>query len=111
MPSLLDKGEPVDKGPTEQIHIYIVHSLCPASCLCYSSRFSAFNESKYKLAVNLAAQTSLANPIPPVCFPVPSDAPCTDKMDELADADVSRGPAEPAVKRERIEMSHPLQEM
>lgn len=24
MPSLLDKGEPVDKGPTEQLHIYIV---------------------------------------------------------------------------------------
>eukprot|EP00066_Takifugu_rubripes_P028410 XP_011617676.1 PREDICTED: DNA-binding protein RFX2 isoform X3 [Takifugu rubripes] len=39
------------------------------------------------------------------------DASCTDKMDELGDADVSRGPAEPAVKRERIEMNHPLQEM
>lgn len=38
MPSLLDKGEPVDQGPTEQLHIYIVHSPCPASCLCYSSR-------------------------------------------------------------------------
>ncbi|CAG11623.1 unnamed protein product, partial [Tetraodon nigroviridis] len=37
------------------------------------------------------------------------DASCADKMDELEDADVSRGPAEPAVKRERIEMSHPLQ--
>uniref|UniRef100_H3DL96 DNA-binding protein RFX2 n=1 Tax=Tetraodon nigroviridis TaxID=99883 RepID=H3DL96_TETNG len=40
-----------------------------------------------------------------------ADASCADKMDELEDADVSRGPAEPAVKRERIEMSHPLQEM
>lgn len=49
--------------------------------------------------------------IPPVCFPLPLDASCTDKMDELDDADVSRGPAEPAVKRERIEMNHPLQEM
>lgn len=48
---------------------------------------------------------------PPVCPPLPSDASCTDKMDELDDADVSRGPGEPAVKRERIEMSHPLQEM
>uniref|UniRef100_H2TBN8 DNA-binding protein RFX2 n=1 Tax=Takifugu rubripes TaxID=31033 RepID=H2TBN8_TAKRU len=34
-----------------------------------------------------------------------------EPMDELGDADVSRGPAEPAVKRERIEMNHPLQEM
>lgn len=48
---------------------------------------------------------------PSLLSPVPSDASCTDKMDELSDADVSRGPAEPAVKRERIEMSHPLQEM
>uniref|UniRef100_A0A8C3AIJ0 DNA-binding protein RFX2 n=1 Tax=Cyclopterus lumpus TaxID=8103 RepID=A0A8C3AIJ0_CYCLU len=34
------------------------------------------------------------------------------EMSDLgSDADVSRGPTEPAVKRERIEMSHPLQEM
>lgn len=46
-----------------------------------------------------------------ICSPLPLDASCTDKMDELEDADVSRGPGEPAVKRERIEMSHPLQEM
>uniref|UniRef100_A0A3P8SHY9 DNA-binding protein RFX2 n=1 Tax=Amphiprion percula TaxID=161767 RepID=A0A3P8SHY9_AMPPE len=34
------------------------------------------------------------------------------EMSDLgSDADASRGPSEPAVKRERIEMSHPLQEM
>uniref|UniRef100_A0A3Q0S1L5 DNA-binding protein RFX2 n=1 Tax=Amphilophus citrinellus TaxID=61819 RepID=A0A3Q0S1L5_AMPCI len=34
------------------------------------------------------------------------------EMSDLgSDADTSRGPTEPAVKRERIEMSHPLQEM
>lgn len=41
----------------------------------------------------------------------PSEASCTDKLDELEEAEVSRGAGEPAVKRERIEMSHPLQEM
>uniref|UniRef100_A0A3B4G561 DNA-binding protein RFX2 n=1 Tax=Pundamilia nyererei TaxID=303518 RepID=A0A3B4G561_9CICH len=36
----------------------------------------------------------------------------SDEMSDLgSDADASRGPTEPAVKRERIEMSHPLQEM
>lgn len=45
-------------------------------------------------------------------LPVPLDASFTDEMSDLgSDADVSRGPSEPAVKRERIEMSHPLQEM
>ncbi|XP_040039907.2 DNA-binding protein RFX2 isoform X1 [Gasterosteus aculeatus] len=40
------------------------------------------------------------------------DASFSDEMSDLgSDADVSRGPTEPAVKRERIEMSHPLQEM
>ncbi|KAM4575137.1 DNA-binding protein RFX2 isoform 6-T6 [Fundulus diaphanus] len=41
-----------------------------------------------------------------------SDASFSDEMSNLgSDADVSSGPAEPAVKRERIEISHPLQEM
>lgn len=45
-------------------------------------------------------------------LPVPLDASFTDEMSDLgSDADASRGPSEPAVKRERIEMSHPLQEM
>uniref|UniRef100_A0A3Q3KH73 DNA-binding protein RFX2 n=1 Tax=Monopterus albus TaxID=43700 RepID=A0A3Q3KH73_MONAL len=36
----------------------------------------------------------------------------SDEMSDLgSDADASRGPTEPAVKRERIEMSHPLQEI
>uniref|UniRef100_A0A3Q2UPD5 DNA-binding protein RFX2 n=1 Tax=Fundulus heteroclitus TaxID=8078 RepID=A0A3Q2UPD5_FUNHE len=36
----------------------------------------------------------------------------SDEMSNLgSDADASGGPAEPAVKRERIEISHPLQEM
>uniref|UniRef100_A0A8D3D3H9 DNA-binding protein RFX2 n=1 Tax=Scophthalmus maximus TaxID=52904 RepID=A0A8D3D3H9_SCOMX len=36
----------------------------------------------------------------------------SDEMSDLgSDADTSREPTEPAVKRERIEMSHPLQEM
>ncbi|XP_013766307.1 DNA-binding protein RFX2 [Pundamilia nyererei] len=40
------------------------------------------------------------------------DASFSDEMSDLgSDADASRGPTEPAVKRERIEMSHPLQEM
>ncbi|XP_051231764.1 DNA-binding protein RFX2 isoform X1 [Dicentrarchus labrax] len=40
------------------------------------------------------------------------DASFSDEMSDLgSDADTSRGPTEPAVKRERIEMSHPLQEM
>lgn len=43
---------------------------------------------------------------------VPLDASFSDEMSDLgSDADASRGPTEPAVKRERIEMSHPLQEM
>lgn len=41
-----------------------------------------------------------------------ADASFSDEMSDLgSDADASRGPTEPAVKRERIEMSHPLQEM
>lgn len=44
--------------------------------------------------------------------PVSLDASFSDEMSDLgSDADASRGPTEPAVKRERIEMSHPLQEM
>ncbi|XP_078114719.1 DNA-binding protein RFX2 isoform X2 [Sander vitreus] len=40
------------------------------------------------------------------------DASFSDDMSDLgSDADTSRGPTEPAVKRERIDMSHPLQEM
>ncbi|KAM8890515.1 DNA-binding protein RFX2 isoform 4-T4 [Synchiropus picturatus] len=40
------------------------------------------------------------------------DASFSDEMSDLgSDADVSRGSTEPAVKRERIELSHPLQEM
>uniref|UniRef100_A0A665WDW8 DNA-binding protein RFX2 n=1 Tax=Echeneis naucrates TaxID=173247 RepID=A0A665WDW8_ECHNA len=40
------------------------------------------------------------------------DASFSDEMSDLgSDADASRGPTEPAVKRERIEMNHPLQEM
>ncbi|KAK1896431.1 DNA-binding protein RFX2 [Dissostichus eleginoides] len=40
------------------------------------------------------------------------DASFSDEMSDLgSDADASRGPTEPAVKRERIELSHPLQEM
>ncbi|XP_047442459.1 DNA-binding protein RFX2 isoform X3 [Mugil cephalus] len=40
------------------------------------------------------------------------DASFSDEMSDLgSDADASRGPTEPAVKRERIEISHPLQEM
>ncbi|XP_071342341.1 DNA-binding protein RFX2 isoform X8 [Trachinotus anak] len=40
------------------------------------------------------------------------DTSFSDEMSDLgSDADASRGPTEPAVKRERIEMSHPLQEM
>uniref|UniRef100_A0A3B5AKX0 DNA-binding protein RFX2 n=1 Tax=Stegastes partitus TaxID=144197 RepID=A0A3B5AKX0_9TELE len=43
---------------------------------------------------------------------VPPDTSFSDEMSDLgSDADASRGPTEPAVKRERIEMSHPLQEM
>lgn len=48
------------------------------------------------------------SPSPPVSL----DASFSDEMSDLgSDADASRGPTEPAVKRERIEMSHPLQEM
>uniref|UniRef100_A0A3B4UBI9 DNA-binding protein RFX2 n=1 Tax=Seriola dumerili TaxID=41447 RepID=A0A3B4UBI9_SERDU len=36
---------------------------------------------------------------------------CSKTLDLGSDPDASRGPTEPAVKRERIEMSHPLQEM
>ncbi|KAK9519560.1 hypothetical protein VZT92_022283 [Zoarces viviparus] len=40
------------------------------------------------------------------------DASFSDEMSDLgSEGDASRGPTEPAVKRERIEMSHPLQEM
>ncbi|XP_056271314.1 DNA-binding protein RFX2 isoform X2 [Pseudoliparis swirei] len=40
------------------------------------------------------------------------DASFSDEMSDLgSDGDASRGPTEPAVKRERIELSHPLQEM
>ncbi|KAM4739649.1 DNA-binding protein RFX2 isoform 3-T4 [Anableps anableps] len=40
------------------------------------------------------------------------DASFSEEMSNLGgDADASGGPAEPAVKRERIEISHPLQEM
>nr|XP_020458436.1 DNA-binding protein RFX2 isoform X5 [Monopterus albus] len=40
------------------------------------------------------------------------DTSFSDEMSDLgSDADASRGPTEPAVKRERIEMSHPLQEI
>uniref|UniRef100_A0A1A8IWV1 DNA-binding protein RFX2 n=2 Tax=Nothobranchius kuhntae TaxID=321403 RepID=A0A1A8IWV1_NOTKU len=40
------------------------------------------------------------------------DASFSDDLSNLgSEADTSRGPAEPAVKRERIEMNHPLQEM
>ncbi|KAF7202643.1 DNA-binding protein RFX2 isoform X2 [Nothobranchius furzeri] len=40
------------------------------------------------------------------------DTSFSDDLSNLgSEADTSRGPAEPAVKRERIEMSHPLQEM
>uniref|UniRef100_A0A3Q2TS55 DNA-binding protein RFX2 n=1 Tax=Fundulus heteroclitus TaxID=8078 RepID=A0A3Q2TS55_FUNHE len=40
------------------------------------------------------------------------DASFSDEMSNLgSDADASGGPAEPAVKRERIEISHPLQEI
>ncbi|XP_058493721.1 DNA-binding protein RFX2 isoform X2 [Solea solea] len=38
------------------------------------------------------------------------DASFSDEMSDLG-SDADRGPTEPAVKRERIEMSHPLQEM
>lgn len=42
----------------------------------------------------------------------PTDASFSDEMSDLgSDPDGSRGPSEPAVKRERIELSHPLQEM
>ncbi|XP_026178751.1 DNA-binding protein RFX2 isoform X3 [Mastacembelus armatus] len=40
------------------------------------------------------------------------DTSFSDEMSDLgSDADASRGPTEPAVKREKIEMNHPLQEM
>lgn len=39
------------------------------------------------------------------------DASFSDEMNLGSDGDASTGPAEPAVKRERIELSHPLQEM
>ncbi|KAK7889308.1 hypothetical protein WMY93_024868 [Mugilogobius chulae] len=40
------------------------------------------------------------------------DASFSDEMSDLgSDADASRGPTEPAVKRERIEFTHPMQEM
>uniref|UniRef100_UPI0037E902CC DNA-binding protein RFX2 isoform X1 n=2 Tax=Semicossyphus pulcher TaxID=241346 RepID=UPI0037E902CC len=40
------------------------------------------------------------------------DTSFSDEMSDLgSDADTSRGPTEPAVKRERIELNHPLQEM
>lgn len=42
----------------------------------------------------------------------PPDSSFSDELSDMgSDADRSRGPTEPAVKRERIEMSHPLQEM
>lgn len=41
---------------------------------------------------------------------IPPDTSFSDEMSDLG-SDASRGPTEPAVKRERIEMSHPLQEM
>ncbi|XP_033820609.1 DNA-binding protein RFX2 isoform X2 [Periophthalmus magnuspinnatus] len=40
------------------------------------------------------------------------DASFSDEMSDMgSDADASRGPTEPAVKRERIELNHPIQEM
>ncbi|XP_041861733.1 DNA-binding protein RFX2 isoform X2 [Melanotaenia boesemani] len=40
------------------------------------------------------------------------DTPFSDEMSNLgSDTDAARGPSEPAVKRERIEINHPLQEM
>ncbi|XP_055020535.1 DNA-binding protein RFX2 isoform X2 [Boleophthalmus pectinirostris] len=40
------------------------------------------------------------------------DASFSDEMSDMgSDADTSRGPTEPAVKRERIELTHPMQEM
>ncbi|XP_072245256.1 DNA-binding protein RFX2 isoform X4 [Leuresthes tenuis] len=39
------------------------------------------------------------------------DTPFSEMSNLGSDADATRGPSEPAVKRERIEMSHPLQEM
>lgn len=45
-------------------------------------------------------------------FFLPPDVSFTDQMSDLgSDADASRGSAEPAVKRERVEISLPLQEM
>ena len=41
-----------------------------------------------------------------------SDASFSDDMSDMgSDGDVSRGPSEPAVKRERIELNHSLQEI
>lgn len=42
MPSLLDKGEPADKGPAKPFHIYIA-------------------ESKYKLAVSLSHHREMSD--------------------------------------------------
>lgn len=40
------------------------------------------------------------------------DTSFSDEMSDMgSDADASRGPTEPAVKRERIELTHPMQEM
>lgn len=62
----------------------------------------------FKLGIKCAALRLLVM----AALPLSPDASFTDQMSDLgSDADASRGPAEPAVKRERIEISHPLQEM
>ncbi|XP_061594759.1 DNA-binding protein RFX2 isoform X2 [Cololabis saira] len=53
--------------------------------------------------------SDLSSMMPPL---MEEDASFSDEMSTLgSDADVSRAPSEPAVKRERIDISHPLQEM
>lgn len=60
MPSLLDKGEPVGKGPTEQSLFRSWFIACVQPPACVTLQVCCFNESKCKLAVDLTDQTRLA---------------------------------------------------
>uniref|UniRef100_A0A3Q4IAE2 DNA-binding protein RFX2 n=1 Tax=Neolamprologus brichardi TaxID=32507 RepID=A0A3Q4IAE2_NEOBR len=70
-----------------------------------------YDEYMFYLVEHRVAQATGETPIA-VMGEVREYASFSDEMSDLgSDADASRGPTEPAVKRERIEMSHPLQEM
>uniref|UniRef100_A0A669EHH9 DNA-binding protein RFX2 n=1 Tax=Oreochromis niloticus TaxID=8128 RepID=A0A669EHH9_ORENI len=70
-----------------------------------------YDEYMFYLVEHRVAQATGETPIA-VMGEVREYASFSDEMSDLgSDADASRGPTEPAVKRERIEMGHPLQEM